>query len=196
MTTAKNCDISEDNLKQIHIIAFISNKLIDSGKKADLHKVFKIMYFADKKHLKKFGRTISGDKFSAMKSGPVPSSSYDILKGAREDGISYYSMFKDFFSIEYNINIIPKIQADLDELSDSDIKILEEAIYENQHLSFKDLTLKSHDKAWNNAINNYYTIIQPALMAKEEGATDEIKEVIKNYEEDKDFASFIASYGI
>ena len=197
MATIKNCDISENDLKQIHIIAFISNKLINSGEKADLHKVFKIMYFADEKHLKIAGRTITGDRFKAMDNGPVPSNSYDILKGVRGDGQSYFSRFKDFFNIEDNQNIIPKIQADLDEFSDSDIEILQESINENQHLSYRELRKKSHDKAWSSAKNNSYDkMIHPVLMAKESGAKDEIIKYIKNYEEDKEFASFIASCGI
>ena len=49
-------------------------------KKMDMHKLCKILYFADQKHLSLYGRSITGDTYIAMEYGPVPSNVDDILK--------------------------------------------------------------------------------------------------------------------
>ena len=40
----------------------------------------KILYFADKYHLERYARPITGDIYVAMEMGPVPSRIYDLLK--------------------------------------------------------------------------------------------------------------------
>ena len=51
----------------------------------NLHKLFKSLYFAEQKHLVRYGRTIVGDKYIAMKDGPVPSKIFDLIKLIRGD---------------------------------------------------------------------------------------------------------------
>lgn len=43
-------------------------------------KLVKLIYFADKRHLHLYGRTITGDRYFGMENGPVPSDTYDALK--------------------------------------------------------------------------------------------------------------------
>jgi len=50
-------------------VAYIASKL--PGRE-NMYKVLKVMYFADKLHLKRYGRVIFGDRYIAMKHGPVP----------------------------------------------------------------------------------------------------------------------------
>lgn len=47
----------------------------------DKLKIVKLMYLADKLHLIRYGRTITGDSFVAMKNGPVGSTVLDVLSG-------------------------------------------------------------------------------------------------------------------
>jgi len=49
--------------KSIHSVFFILNE-IEEG--CDIHKVCKILYFADQKHLVKWGRPITGDHYIKM----------------------------------------------------------------------------------------------------------------------------------
>jgi len=46
----------------------------------DFFHVGKVLYFADKMHLSRYGRPILGDVYIAMPHGPVPSAVYDMLK--------------------------------------------------------------------------------------------------------------------
>lgn len=43
---------------------------------ADFLRVFKVLYFAEQKHLVKFSRPIVGDNYIAMQHSPVPSRYY------------------------------------------------------------------------------------------------------------------------
>lgn len=55
------------------------------GGKTDMHKLCKILYYADQRHLSMYGRSITGDTYIAMQFGPVPSCVDDILKALRGD---------------------------------------------------------------------------------------------------------------
>lgn len=44
------------------------------------YDILKALFLADKSHLNKYGRPITFDNYFAMKDGPVPSLSYDLLK--------------------------------------------------------------------------------------------------------------------
>jgi uncharacterized phage-associated protein len=69
--------------KGIEAILYIAQKVDDPT----FHRISKIMYFADRKHLEKYGRFICGDSYVAMKHGPVPSEIYDILKAVKADAV-------------------------------------------------------------------------------------------------------------
>ena len=136
--------------KSIHSVFFILNE-IEEG--CDIHKVCKILYFADQKHLVKWGRPITGDHYIKMNYGPVPSNIKNII---------------DFSSdIQRNGNILSTVvEYDSDELSVSEINCLKESIEENRKLNFNELTEKSHDKAWNKAELNNQKGISYIEMAK------------------------------
>ena len=129
-------DINKD--KAVNALLYVSENL----KKPDTHKVFKILYFADKKHLYEYGRPISGDTYIKMDYGPVPSFIRDVVEekinGLEEIVAKYHKYF---------IKSLQK--AETEYLSESDLNCLDEAIIENKNLSFEELTKKSHDKAYN-----------------------------------------------
>ena len=59
---------------------------------ADKLKLVKLLYFADKYHLLKYGRQISGDSYFALPYGPIPSGALDILNFDSNYGISTNSI--------------------------------------------------------------------------------------------------------
>jgi len=46
---------------------------------ADKIKLIKLVYLADKYHLLRYGRTVTGDEYFAMENGPVASTLKDVL---------------------------------------------------------------------------------------------------------------------
>jgi len=120
------------------------------------HSISKIMYFADKAHLEKYGRFVCGDSYVAMKHGPVPSGTYDILKAVRDDSftpLAEVNTAKQAFFVEKFL-VKPRRTAKTDYFSDSDLECLNNAIQEYGNLSFHQLTEVSHDKAWHTTDEN------------------------------------------
>lgn len=140
-----------DAQKALEAILFVAHRVGDPG----FHRISKILYFADREHLSQYGRLICGDSYVAMKLGPVPSRTYDILKCVRGDrerceieGAS------DAFQVRNGKYVKPTREADLSMLSKSDIKCLNESIKEYGDLPFDILTDVSHDQAWKSAGEN------------------------------------------
>ena len=168
----------EDRISSsVHTILYILNKI---GGKGDFHKIFKVMYFADQKHLARYGSLITEDQYIAMKNGPVPSMAYDILKALRGQGMhsNDREKFSQFFKLIDSYNIETTINADLDELSEAAIKCLDESIDENAAFDFDKLTDKSHDAAWD--VTNRDCEIPLEEIAKAGGANDAMVKYIHN----------------
>ncbi len=141
--------------KAANSLLFVVEKL----EKADAHKIYKILYFADQKHLLKFGRPIFGDTYLKMQYGPVPS----FVKNIVDENMEGW----EEIVAKYNRHFVKSLkEANLDYLSESDIECLVESIEENKNLSFKELTEKSHDSAYNKS--NW--VIGYLDMAKAAGA--------------------------
>lgn len=141
--------------KAVNSLLFVINNL----EKADTHKTYKILYFADQKHLLKYGRPIFGDTYVKMEYGPVPS----FLKNVVDENIQGLEEVVAKYNRYY---IKPLCDVNMDYLSESDIECLKESIAENKDLDFDRLTDKSHDYAYNKA--NW--IIDYLDMAKTAGA--------------------------
>lgn len=110
----------------------------------------KAIYFADKEHLRKYGRQIFGDSYRAMKFGPVPSLAYDIVKTARGDGLLPFENPSpaDALNVPNHKFIYPKREPNTRLLSQSDIECLEYGIAEVNNLGFGRLHRKSQDQAY------------------------------------------------
>lgn len=118
------------------------------------HHLSKLMYFADRLHLERYGRFICGDQYIAMKHGPVPSAIYDMFKDVRE-GLSYinFPAADEAFLVE-DYRVTPRRVPNLEWLSESDIECLEDVISQYDAMSFGELTSLSHDSAWYAADEN------------------------------------------
>ena len=111
---------------------------------ADLYAVLKLLYFADKEHLARYGRFIFGDQYVALRHGPVPSGAYDLIQVARGDGWLRCPESVDVaFAIQGNC-ICPKRPADVRFLSESERECLDVAVQQYGRLSFVQLRKLSH----------------------------------------------------
>ena len=140
-----------DAPKAIQAILYVANRLRPP---ADMYWVLKSIYFADKCHLHRYGRFIFGDRYVAMRHGPVPSGAYDLFKIARGEGpLLQCPGVRSAFSMDGN-HVIPFVDANPDVFSESDLECLDEGIKECRDLSFGELKAKSHDEAWQSSDEN------------------------------------------
>ena len=120
----------------------------------DMYKALKVVYFADRDHLERYGTLIYGDTYYALQHGPVPSLGYDILK---DEDIAFpcpvaREARRNFRHDGHSR--VPLRQPDPGYLSESDVECLDRSIRENGQLSFNELKTKSHDGAYKSADNN------------------------------------------
>jgi len=168
-----------DKEKTLNATLFILQQLCE----CDYHKVFKILYFSDQFHLKKYGQPLTGDSYIAMPYGPVPSFLYDVFKAAEKGNSPFMeAMELSHLFVVKREGKIPLVSAqhavNLEELSASNLEVLKKAIEENQSLSFEDLVLKSHDEAWAKAEQQQDTEISYLDMAKVAGSDEEMLKYI------------------
>ncbi len=138
-----------DLRKEINTALYV----LDMLGEIDFHKLFKILYFAEQKHLVNYGSTIIEDTFLAMDHGPVPSKLYDILKAVKGESIFESDKFDKYFKV-CGHKLINKLKPELEYLSASEIECINESIEENKNLSFSRLKSKSHGFAYKQADRN------------------------------------------
>ncbi|MGK7345035.1 MAG: Panacea domain-containing protein [Candidatus Nitrospinota bacterium M3_3B_026] len=172
--------------KLIATLLYVAQKLIQRRGKlsADIHRVFKIMYFADQESLVRYGRPISTDQYDALPYGPVPSNAYEIVKTIRGDTVFRSDDFQGLLEVKDNKYITPLTAPDMDEFSESDLECLDESIGRHCRMNFDTLTEKSHDKAWNRAYKKGYSTLSLEEIAQDGGAgramLDYIREQAEN----------------
>ena len=112
-----------------------------------MYNVLKVLFYADKDHLEKHGRLICGDRYVAMKHGPVPSGAYNMVKSVRDD--SPYEANPRIAEVltMSGYTITSSREPNLKILSQSEIESLDFAIDEYGHLSFNKLETLSHQEA-------------------------------------------------
>lgn len=137
--------------KAINAVLYITHRL----KRNDFHKIFKVLYFADRNHISEYGRSITGDTYIAMNDGPVPSNLYDIFKSVRGDGF-----FKDDGTFSKSFTVVnwdliqPIAETNLKKLSKTDLEQIDLSLNDYGNLSWDEVREKSHDYAWRNTVRN------------------------------------------
>lgn len=114
------------------------------------HTILKVLFYADKYHLNRYGRPIVGDDYAARQYGPVASTTYDILKG---DELALEQLHCDQRPFDVRgYQVFTKVDPNLEVFSDSDLEALKWALAEFGFRNFGDLTALTHkEKAWLNA---------------------------------------------
>ena len=171
---------SHDRKKLTELVLFI----LDKTGGVDFYHAFKILYFAEMKHLAKWGSGIVPDEFCALKYGPVPTQLYDAVKELNHPRMILSEELSEViqFAGEDAPNVLlPKREANLKYLSKSEIEALEQSIEENESLTFGQLMRKSHDEAWEeaNRRTNGTNVISPVSMARVLNADDAMLEYIE-----------------
>ena len=115
----------------------------------DIYNVAKVLFYADKMHINKYGRPITGDTYIRMPYGPVPSGVRDLItenswllpKHLKE---IKHSLIIDKSNNRYKLNAAR--EPDMKYFSKSDIKCLKYSLSEYGGLSFDELYKSTHSE--------------------------------------------------
>ena len=162
-------NVQFDKEKSLNALLYVANRV----QRKDFHKIFKIIYFADRQHLADWGRPITGDTYIAMEAGPVPSRLYDMLKIVRGDSyLPDMEGLSKYFQVENWMYVRPLQDADLNKLSANEQEAMSEAIEKYAALSYDEIKEKSHDVAWRSTARDF--LISWDNIAREAGL-DEVE---------------------
>ena len=132
--------------------------------------VSKVLYFADKAHLNRFGRPILGDIYIRMPFGPVPSETYAWIKGSPSKK-KYSEKLREAVDVQEGA-LRPLRKPNMEMFSRTDIECLTNALKKYGSLDFGKLSRISHrETAWKNAPENgsmdYEDMIDPSPNREE-----------------------------
>ncbi|MFA5925766.1 MAG: Panacea domain-containing protein [Parcubacteria group bacterium] len=118
-----------DDRKATQLLNYLAQK---EGGKINFLKSMKLVYLIDKFHLRKYGKTITGDLYYAMSKGPVASNTKDICKYILRDDMDYgkndyYDKYIKKGRVKFTLQSIQ--QPDLEYFSEVEIESID-AVYE------------------------------------------------------------------
>lgn len=123
----------------------------------DKLQAVKLIWFADRLHLRKYGRTITGDKYCAMPYGPVPSISLDLLNHNHITAEHYRLDFgyADSFIQLDGVHVKSLRPANLRVFSKTDVEVLNLVLSKYNHIDGFHLADISHEfPEWNRFEND------------------------------------------
>jgi uncharacterized phage-associated protein len=148
MTMAMRFQFNEN--KGTEALAYIAN----AWPNVTVFFASKVLFFAEKEHMNKYGRPIVADTFVAMPNGPVPSTLYDFIKGNL--GLSGDpEAFRGAIEVANHPHISAKRQFNPDVLSVSDVECIDYAIAFCRYKGFGHLSQLTHqERSWSEASAN------------------------------------------
>lgn len=145
--------------KTLNVILYILQKIGEVSKT----KLMKILFLVDFAHLNKYNRPITWDKYYKLPNGPIPSYLLDIINtaiGNAAGPVSNNDLKEVLNAVKITKRSIGKTEgaflsarkkADMDELSASEIEILDEILKRYGNKNARELIETTHNHtAWKN----------------------------------------------
>lgn len=107
-------------------------------------KALKLIWLSDRYHLRRYGRTITGDVYFALPFGPVASTTRDILEGSSSLSDGELSYSNDYIESTSKYNYKSKGELDAKVFSKTDIEVLDLIFSKYQELDQFQLSDLSH----------------------------------------------------
>lgn len=130
-----------DTSKALEVILWLSSKCPG----IDIYHIVKCAFYADKYHVNKFGRPITGDNYIADTYGPLGRTVYNLIREEPFEILALGGNGELPFSIGDRWEIVPDREANERRLSKSDVEALEYAVKEYAGRSFDELYAESHN---------------------------------------------------
>ena len=137
----------------VEVILFLIEEAERRGTYVTKYDIVKSLFVADVAHLNNYGRPISFDNYYAMKDGPVPSATYELLGDERPKNFTLefgdWPMWSREVSPKDGAKAIkfvrPKRSPNLRVLSETDVNALKEALSLIKAQSFTETRDMTHE---------------------------------------------------
>ena len=164
-------------------------------------KAAKLLYFADKEHLVRYGRPIIGDVYYALKLGPLPSQADDLLGEAEAAHLSGPSTPEQAELFEYLdvasgywTRFVARGAENFRVFSKSDLRVLAEVAEKYGKRDWKELVELSHqERAYKLADELRVPPSGRALMPYETFFDDEDSEILALAEVEQEHRDLVAA---
>jgi uncharacterized phage-associated protein len=184
-----------DPEKFANALAFLAKRVRD----LDKFKAAKLLYFADKYHLVRYGRPIIGDRYHSLDYGPVPSKAMDIMNETIHDvpPVATKQPLRNLLERYIEVDkahryprFRAKRSADLDVFSESEIEALEHTVAEYGDKSGVELINISHkEAAWREAWG--HSEIDYRVLFKDSVSSERVVELLEADQETRDLVDSI-----
>ena len=131
-----------DTRKIIQVLTYLAGK--EDDKVMDNMKAYKLMWLADRYHLRQTGRTITGDTYYAMPHGIVPSDTKCLLENVKTKMHTPKGYKDKYIANKGNHQFMVLDKADLKVFSDSDQEALDKVWDSFGSMDAKQLSAFSH----------------------------------------------------
>lgn len=137
--------------KALAVAAYLASRTGET-----MYTILKMVYLADRCHLERYGRPITGDDFIAMKQGACPSKIYDSMKVLRgEARKNYLPESEKYLEVDSETHdVAVKDMPSMEVLSASDLECLDEVVSIHKRLGRWVIHKMSHDAAWEKTNRN------------------------------------------
>jgi hypothetical protein len=128
--------------KALEVILWLAN----ASTEIDIYHVVKAAFYADKYHVNKYGRPISGDEYQADMYGPLGQCIYGLLKHEPLEMLALDTNGPLPFTLGSKWRVLPEREANSRLLSASDVEALGYGLEQVRGKSFDDLVRMTHDE--------------------------------------------------
>jgi hypothetical protein len=112
----------------------------------DIYHLVKAAFYADKYHLNKYGRPITGDDYVADRYGPLAQCLYGLLTDNPLEMIALGINGRLPFAIQSPWRVVPDRSANTRILSESDVEALSHGLHQVEGLTFEELVSMTHEE--------------------------------------------------
>lgn len=114
-----------------------------SGGSMNYYVLLKILYLADRTALLNWGQPITFDDYVSMDHGPLPSTTYDLVRGTGAPANGKY--WKEHITEPRHYHVALRASSDHDKLSDAEIDLLRDLHARYGHMTWRQLRMLCHD---------------------------------------------------
>lgn len=196
MTYKRPIEFEFDFEKFLNLVVYLGNKVSDF----DALKCAKLLYFIDKHHLVRSGRSITGDSYYRLIYGPVPTASYDLMKSVANpqtdiNEIPDLKRLSEHFEVDESTEyptFKPTEEADLEYFSRAELDSIEAVVSELGGLSAVDLMNRSHLDETHKRTRLNKPIDFRLFFESNPDALHDAREIMEAEQDNRDFSDSLA----